>query len=908
MGHRSAGHRGLVAVLGAAACAAPNPSGDSEPPIARIAEAAVRPTGWVEQARLEGATAEVLSMLGASIDTTEDHIVAGAPSHQGHGAAFFFSRAGTSWTEQPLLLAPVTHPSARFGEDVALAGDWVVVGAPGDPSVATDAGGAHVFELVGGVAVHRQALGPTTPLAHRFGSAVAIDGDTLVVGAPGTDRVHVLSRVGPTWTDEAELTPTDALVGIDFGISVAIDGDRLLVGATLDDAAATDAGAIYVFDRVASTWTGSQKLTRAAAATDDELGLDLSLAGTRAVATYRPPGGLGGAVVFADFGSGLIEEAHLRGADTVATDSFGSSVAITDGFVAVGAPGESAVALSGGATYLFTLGGSTWSELGKVAPGDPKDIASFGSAVAFDGDRLAVGAFLDSPNLPETGAAYAFVPIGADCASAAVCPTGHCVDGVCCESACDAECASCRALDTGAADGRCTDVTSGTDPAMDCGGALACVAGACAATCTGQGECVASHHCDAGTCVPDVPPGESCTMADECTSGFCVDGVCCDAACDAPCWSCRASASGAPDGACSPVLADTDPDDDCEADGGYPASCLADGSCDGAGACRTFAVPGTLCGSQSCAADALVADACDGTGGCIPAASSSDCAPFTCVGSQCTSACAADGDCAASAYCDSSGVCRPREASSTPCTRAGQCASGFCVDGVCCSGPCTGQCEACDSASARGTCVPVIGDPHGPRAACPGAAPDAPCVAARCDGTERAFCAGFVGPEEQCRAATCAAGIATAAAACDGQGACADRVTKDCAPYRCDGDACASACSTDADCTAKFRCSESQCVPRAGAECAGDDVVRRADGTEEDCSPYRCAAGACLAACAATTDCAAGARCDTDTNRCVRPQGDAENDGACALGRAPPRWHAWPWLCALVLAASRRRR
>lgn len=95
------------------------------------------------------------------------------------------------------------------------------------------------------------------------------------------------------------------------------------------------------------------------------------------------------------------------------------------------------------------------------------------------------------------------------------------------------------------------------------------------------------------------------------------------------------------------------------------------------------------------------------------------------------------------------------------CTTGTECGTGRCVDSVCCSTDCTGQCEACDAPGFEGTCTPVVGSPHGTRAACTGTGE----CADRCDGVRTDACASADG--NSCGgAATCAGGTLTPPGTC----------------------------------------------------------------------------------------------------------------------------------------------
>jgi len=238
------------------------------------------------------------------------------------------------------------------------------------------------------------------------------------------------------------------------------------------------------------------------------------------------------------------------------------------------------------------------------------------------------------------------------------------------------------------------------------------------------------------------------------------------------------------------------------------------------------------------------------------------------------------------------------------CSQADACAAGFqCVDGFCCNSACTGQCEACDVEAGEGTCVPISGEPHGDRVACPEAASDDPCAAATCDGEERTMCAGFVGSSVSCRDASCEDGVATLAATCDGKGSCAEDTPLPCAPYACDATKCKTSCASDADCEAGGHCdaSTNKCV--AGLTCDGDHTVTGANGVAEDCTPYKCDATGCLTTCRAVTDCVAPTVCDA-TGHCAQPPSAVEEEGGCAVAPGRRDGGASWWLAFIAAAAA----
>ncbi|MBL8714481.1 MAG: hypothetical protein JNL79_00685 [Myxococcales bacterium] len=208
---------------------------------------------------------------------------------------------------------------------------------------------------------------------------------------------------------------------------------------------------------------------------------------------------------------------------------------------------------------------------------------------------------------------------GVACAVDAECSSSHCVDGVCCDTACTGLCFACTKARKGSgADGTCGAIPPGKDPKDACA----------------------------------LFQGAPCASDGECASGICADGVCCDARCDGQCEACTVSGST---GTCVPVLG---------APKGTRAACATGTdtcsarTCDGKGrtSCDGFAPTSTSCRAAGCAAGVeTLAASCDGAGAC-PAATTKRCEPFACGEKACLTRCTGDTECAASYRC-SNGKC-----------------------------------------------------------------------------------------------------------------------------------------------------------------------------------------------------------------------------------------------------------
>jgi MYXO-CTERM domain-containing protein len=543
---------------------------------------------------------------------------------------------------------------------------------------------------------------------------------------------------------------------------------------------------------------------------------------------------------------------------------------------------------------VWAWDGSSWAEV----PGSKQGTASpelFLASAVFDEARamtLLVGGKEDFGTNHEqslSDATWGYRVYGQSCQANADCHTGNCVDGFCCLTS---SCGFCESCGLPGSEGECAKIFNAPDP----------------------DTCAEPFSCDsAGAC--KVAIGQNCVGPANCASGFCVDGVCCDSKCDGTCQACRADLKAdGPSGNCGNAKEGLDPHEDCPTD--EPSTCLKDGTCDGAGACRRY-LSGTACGETTCKTEpngskSQFGFACDGQGTCDPGVTTG-CGLFECNLGVCQNPCEADLDCIEGAFCNQ-GVCTQQGSPGVSCSSGEECLSGFCVDGVCCTTPCSGQCEACNANGAVGTCIPVVGAPRGDRTPCNPGSAEAPCQAASCDGIDRFACKGFVGTDTVVSPATCKDGVATPLVSCNGKGSPQEVVPSNCGAYVCGPDACLEACSSDADCSSQFRCKEGACVASEGASCGDQRTLVDPRGNRIDCAPYRCEGSACLASCRSRADCAVG-DC-TPERTCVEggaglaPISPEEGGCACSLvGATGP--HRSPGLLALALALAplaRRRR
>ena len=219
---------------------------------------------WTEQVKLVADERAYQDFFGYKLGISEDTIVIGVEydddnSKSQSGSAYVFDRSEDHWIQQAKLTAGADAASRDFfGSAVAIFNDTIVVGAVNDDTTVWDSGSAYVFTRSDGNWSQQAKLTADDDRRARdeFGSSVAISKDTIVIGAhladdDGADSgsTYVFTRSGVTWTRQAKLTAgSDGGPGDSFGSAVAISGEKIVIGAEGTDVnALSDAGAVYVF-------------------------------------------------------------------------------------------------------------------------------------------------------------------------------------------------------------------------------------------------------------------------------------------------------------------------------------------------------------------------------------------------------------------------------------------------------------------------------------------------------------------------------------------------------------------------------------------------------------------------------------------------------------------------------------
>lgn len=374
------------------------------------------PAGAIETAILVSPTPSTTAEMAYAVGLDGTRVALGAPGENEVAGALYVSDCAIAPCTLPLRIAPADlAPGNAFGTAVGVDGDTLIATAPG-----AEPGAAYVLVANGGSFLQQAKLTPTGGSAgERFGISVSLSGDRIAVGADRANfeagAVYVFVRNGAAWTQEARLTAADGFPHDAFGTSVALDGDTLIAGAPAKQRSTPGSyanGAAYVFTRDSSGWTQQAKLTDAVGANGDMFGYSVDLLGTRAVIGVPfASGDQGRAWVYAGSGSTWTEEAELSAAAAAAGDQFGWSVALGDDAVFVGAPfaGTLAGAACGG-SYMFDATQFSQTQSGVIEAPLLDDLS--GWSIAASGTRWvssAPGHLVG--DVVHSGGAYWFDPL-----------------------------------------------------------------------------------------------------------------------------------------------------------------------------------------------------------------------------------------------------------------------------------------------------------------------------------------------------------------------------------------------------------------------------------------------------------------------------------------------------------------
>lgn len=396
---------------------------------------------WLQEAKLTAGDGGFNEQFGASVGISGDTVVIGARYADGYtGAAYVFEKPTGGWhdmTQTAKLTPSDGTENDFFGCSVAVDGDTIVIGAYGDDDNGSQSGSAYVFEKPIGGWMDMTQTAKLTPgdgaASDVFGCSVAVGGDTIVIGARGDDVVYynqgsayVFEKPTGGWMDmtqTAKLTAGDGVMNDDFGQAVAVDGDTVVVGAYGDDIDGLYPGRAYVFEKPMGGWinmTHTAQLTASNAWFDDEFGYAVAVRGNvAAVGAYKVEIVVN-EVLYYDAGcvyiferpesgwTDMTETAWLIARDVAGNDNLGYTLSFSGDRVIAGAWGKDDCT---GAAYVFDRPIGGWVDMvetTKLTAGDGASYDDFGYAVSVCENTAIIGAHMDDDNGNASGSAYVF--------------------------------------------------------------------------------------------------------------------------------------------------------------------------------------------------------------------------------------------------------------------------------------------------------------------------------------------------------------------------------------------------------------------------------------------------------------------------------------------------------------------
>ena len=389
----------------------------------------------VQQAQIQASDRGNLDYFGWSVSISDDGntaIVGNINEDTGGesaGAAYIYTRSGSSWTQRAKIQASDKAFVDQFGWSVAISGDGntVISGAHlEDPGGTTNAGSAYIFTRSGNNWSQQAKIQASDKQqSDFFGVAVGIskNGNTAIVGASFEDTgatnagaAYIFTRSGSSWTQRAKIQASDKQSDDYFGMSVAIsgDGNTAIVGANEEATGGTSAGAAYIYTRSGNSWTQRSRVQASDKQAYDYFGQFVALSENGNTAIVGAPGEYpgGSAYVYTRSGNSWSQQAKIKSTDIQSNDQFGNSVSISsDGNkVLVGANNEDTGANNAGAAYIFTRSGNSWSQQGKMQASNKGQDDQFGFKVSLsgDGNTSIMGAYSEDTGVRNAGSAYIF--------------------------------------------------------------------------------------------------------------------------------------------------------------------------------------------------------------------------------------------------------------------------------------------------------------------------------------------------------------------------------------------------------------------------------------------------------------------------------------------------------------------
>ncbi len=373
---------------------------------------------WLQGQKIAAGDQTAGDFFGNAIAVSGNTLIVGAHSATvdgtAQGAAYVFTKMKGVWRETQKLVASHGKSFGFFGWAVAIEGKMVFVSATNATVNGNPQGAVYVFTLKNGHWNEAQELvAANGTTGEQFGWSLAVSGNTLLVGAHnevvngngGQGAVYVFTESNGSWSQTGKLSAGDGGAYDRFGSALALEGNTALIGAegaTINGSSGQ--GAVYVFNKISGTWAQSQKLVANDGTANGNFGRSIAVLGDEALIGAPNAGvngnrGLGKVYLFKETTTGPFSGQWAQANELLASKGqsgshFGYAVAFENPTTAlVGAWNETVNGNFGqGIAYVFSSNNSVWSETRKLIPSDGQQFDNFGDVIVPTGDGVAIGA------------------------------------------------------------------------------------------------------------------------------------------------------------------------------------------------------------------------------------------------------------------------------------------------------------------------------------------------------------------------------------------------------------------------------------------------------------------------------------------------------------------------------------
>jgi hypothetical protein len=349
---------------------------------------------WRPQATLT-APAGLEHNFGCALAVSGATVVVGDCTNNGAAVALVYQRSATGWHRQASLVDPSSAIDDSFGSAVAVSGATIMVGAGGSRFVDTA-----VYVYSHSKSGWKLRTKFTAPRAANFGASIALSGATASIGAPGVKNgsgaIDVYTLTGGRWQRQAVLAGPDRSTNSGFGAAMAVSDGTIVTGST---SVGFGSGAGYAYERSGTHWGRQGNMVDPYAVPGADKGAAVAISGPLAVVgAWGADGHRGAAYVYAESRGRWHQQATLTDPARFGIASwFGAAVAISGSTIVVGAWGPFGTV----GVYVYVKSGRRWHLQEQIADPNEPYVSGFGAAVAISASTMAIGA-------PNTGAVYVY--------------------------------------------------------------------------------------------------------------------------------------------------------------------------------------------------------------------------------------------------------------------------------------------------------------------------------------------------------------------------------------------------------------------------------------------------------------------------------------------------------------------